>query len=174
MAAEIFVSVQAEGFDPGAEYGQLRKENSSDGATAMFVGNVRDFSPAKSSPTTGAIDEAGQKKLVSVLELEHYPGMAESALTDIAREAAARWPLGRVRVIHRYGSLSAGDEIVFVGTSSVHRQAALDACAFIMDYLKSRAPFWKKELGEGGNQNDRDNGQWVEARDSDEQALKKW
>ncbi|MCK7596086.1 molybdenum cofactor biosynthesis protein MoaE [Microbulbifer sp. CAU 1566] len=169
MAAEIFVSVQAEGFDPGAEYNRLRSGNYSDGATAMFVGNVRDFSPDKASP-----EESGRKKRVSVLELEHYPGMAESALTDIAREAAVRWSLGRVRVIHRYGALNAGDEIVFVGTSSAHRQAALDACAFIMDYLKSRAPFWKKELGEGSGQNERDKGHWVEARDSDEQALKKW
>ena len=159
MAVDIFVSVQAEGFDPGAEYHQLREGNYSDGATAMFVGNVRDFSP----------DESGRSKSFSVLELEHYPGMAESALADIARQAAERWPLGRVRIIHRFGPLNAGEEIVFVGTSSAHRQAALDACAFIMDFLKSRAPFWKREMGEGG-----DRGTWVEARNSDEQALKKW
>ena len=159
MSVDISIAVQAEGFDPGAEYRQLRRANCEDGATAMFVGNVRDFSP----------DDAGGKQSVSVLELEHYPGMAESALTDIAREAAQRWPLGRVRVIHRFGPLNAGDEIVFVGTTSAHRQAALDACAFIMDFLKSRAPFWKKELAAG-----EESGQWVEARSSDETALKKW
>ena len=159
MAVQISISVQAEGFDPGAEYNRLRSENYSDGATAMFVGNVRDFSP----------DESGQHREVAVLELEHYPGMAESALSAIARQAAERWPLGRVRVIHRYGPLDAGEEIVFVGTTSAHRQAALDACAFIMDFLKSRAPFWKKEVGKGGEA-----GAWVEARSSDETALKKW
>ncbi|WGL16327.1 molybdenum cofactor biosynthesis protein MoaE [Microbulbifer bruguierae] len=159
MAVEISISVQAQGFDPGAEYNRLREQNFADGATAMFVGNVRDFSPS----------ETGERKSVTVLELEHYPGMAESALGDIARQAAERWPLGRVRVIHRYGPLDAGDEIVFVGTTSTHRQAALDACAFIMDFLKSRAPFWKREVGEGT-----DSGSWVEARSSDEDALKKW
>ena len=159
MPLEISISVQAEGFDPGAEYKLLRSENFSDGATAMFVGNVRDFTP----------DESGEQKSVTVLELEHYPGMAESALTDIARQAANRWPLGRVRIIHRYGPLSAGEEIVFVGTTSAHRQASLDACAFIMDFLKSRAPFWKKEIGENS-----ENASWVQARSSDEDALKKW
>lgn len=103
------------------------------------------------------------------MELEHYPGMAESALDAIAREAAERWPLGRVRVIHRYGRLAAGDEIVFVGITSAHRQAALDACAYIMDFLKSRAPFWKKELATSDS-----TGQWVEAKKSDEAALHKW
>lgn len=159
MAVEISIAVQAESFDPGAEYNRLRSDNYADGATAMFVGNVRDFSPA----------ELGQNKAVSVLELEHYPGMAESALANIASEAAERWPLGRISVIHRYGPLSAGEEIVFVGTTSAHRQAALDACAFIMDFLKSRAPFWKKEVGEEGSSST-----WVEARNSDEDALKKW
>ncbi|WP_043318993.1 molybdenum cofactor biosynthesis protein MoaE [Microbulbifer sp. HZ11] len=159
MPLEISISVQAEGFDPGAEYQLLRSENSADGATAMFVGNVRDFSPGAT----------GDHQSVAVLELEHYPGMAESALTDIARQAAARWPLGRVRIIHRYGPLAAGEEIVFVGTTSAHRQAALDACAFIMDFLKSRAPFWKKEIATGAEE-----GSWVEARSSDADALKKW
>ncbi|HEY8570511.1 molybdenum cofactor biosynthesis protein MoaE [Microbulbifer sp.] len=159
MAVEISISVQAAGFDPGAEYQHLRSGNYADGATAMFVGNVRDFSPA----------ESGGKNPVAVLELEHYPGMAESALADIARQAGERWPLGRVRVIHRFGPLTAGEEIVFVGTTSAHRQAALDACAFIMDFLKSRAPFWKKEISEGAEE-----GSWVQARHSDEDALKKW
>ena len=166
MAAIISVSVQAEGFDPGEEYRSLRSENFADGATAMFVGNVRDFSPIE---PVGSPAENSEVNSVAVLELEHYPGMAESALTDIARQAAERWPLGRVRVIHRFGQLQAGEEIVFVGTSSAHRQAALDACAFIMDFLKSRAPFWKKEIGQGA-----ESGHWVQARHSDEDALKKW
>lgn len=176
MAAEISISVQAGKFDPGVEYHRLRTDNYADGATAMFVGNVRDFSPieAKSPVEPKASPaESGERRAVVVLELEHYPGMAELALTDIAKQAAERWPLGRVRVIHRFGPLSAGEEIVFVGTTSTHRQAALDACAFIMDFLKSRAPFWKKEIGpeigkkaHGGN--------WVQARHSDEDALKKW
>lgn len=159
MSAQIHVAVQTHGFDPGAEYAALRRENTVDGATAMFVGNVRDF--------TGTGDD-GSKALAG-LELEHYPGMAELALTDIAREAAQRWPLSRVRIIHRYGRLAAGDEIVFVGTSSFHRQAALDACSFIMDFLKSRAPFWKRELDCEG-----DAGEWVEARSRDADALNKW
>lgn len=170
MAVDISVSVQAEGFDPGVEYSRLRNENYSDGATSMFVGNVRDFSPtALLGFPEASLDETGGRQSVTVLELEHYPGMAESALTDIARQAAARWPLGRVRIVHRYGPLNAGEEIVFVGATSTHRQDSLDACAFIMDFLKSRAPFWKKEVGEPG-----DSGTWVEARSSDEKALKKW
>ncbi|MFV8781513.1 molybdenum cofactor biosynthesis protein MoaE [Microbulbifer sp. SA54] len=156
---DISIAVQAGGFDPGAEYTLLRQGNTSDGATAMFVGNVRDFSPTAATPGSA----------VETLELEHYPGMAESALEGIAREASQRWPLGRVRVIHRYGRLAAGDEIVFVGATSAHRRAALDACAFIMDFLKSRAPFWKKELVASDSA-----GQWVEAKKSDEAALQKW
>ncbi|WP_299596062.1 molybdenum cofactor biosynthesis protein MoaE [uncultured Microbulbifer sp.] len=160
MAVDISISVQAEGFDPGAEYNCLRSENYSDGATAMFVGNVRDFSPE---------EHGDEHRPVAVLELEHYPGMAEAALTDIARQAAERWPLGRVRLIHRYGPLSAGEEIVFVGATSAHRQASLDACTFMMDFLKSRAPFWKKEFA--GKES---SGRWVQARDADESALDKW
>ncbi|WP_288131052.1 molybdenum cofactor biosynthesis protein MoaE [Microbulbifer sp.] len=159
LPPSISIAVQPEGFDPGVEYQQLRSANHADGATAMFVGNVRDISAAF----------IGHKAAASVLELEHYPGMAESALTDIARAAADRWPLGRVRVIHRYGPLKAGEEIVFVGVTSPHRQAAFDACAYIMDFLKSRAPFWKKERAAGEVE-----GNWVEARNSDEDALKKW
>jgi molybdopterin synthase catalytic subunit len=151
-AASVSVSVQRENFAVGDEYAGLRRGNSADGATAMFVGAVRDFNEGKE---------------VAVLDLEHYPGMTEKALTDIAGQAVARWQLGRVRIVHRVGPLAAGDDIVFVGTCAPHRQAALDACAFIMDFLKSRAPFWKKELGSGGER-------WVEQRLSDQEALKKW
>lgn len=148
----ISVSVRAEAFDVGAEYAQLRRENSVDGATAIFVGSVRDFNAARS---------------VSGLELEHYPGMTEQVLGEIAERAQQRWQLGRVQIVHRVGKLHAGDDIVFVGTSAPHRQAALDACAYIMDYLKTRAPFWKKEAGPDGEL-------WVEARASDREALQKW
>ncbi|WP_308366170.1 MULTISPECIES: molybdopterin synthase catalytic subunit MoaE [unclassified Microbulbifer] len=148
----VSVAVQLEAFDVGAEYAQLRAENTRDGAAAMFVGSVRDFNLG-----TG----------VNRLELEHYPGMTERVLGDIAEQACRRWQLGRVRIVHRIGPLDPGEDIVFVGATAEHRQAALDACAFIMDWLKSRAPFWKKERGPGGER-------WVEARESDREALEKW
>ncbi len=144
--------MQEQAFDVGAEYAGLRNGNWADGATAMFVGSVRDFN----------LDSA-----VSCMELEHYPGMTERVLQDIAEKAQRRWALGRVRVVHRVGRLGAGDDIVFVGTCAPHRQAALEACAFVMDFLKTRAPFWKKEKGPDGER-------WVEARQSDSDALEKW
>ncbi len=147
-----FVSVQEQAFDVGVEYAGLRAGNSADGATAMFVGSVRDFNLAQS---------------VSRMELEHYPGMTERVLKDIAEEAQRRWELGRVHIVHRVGSLGAGEDIVFVGTCAPHRQAALEACAYVMDFLKTRAPFWKKETGPDGER-------WVEARQSDSDALEKW
>ncbi|MBB3059649.1 molybdopterin synthase catalytic subunit MoaE [Microbulbifer rhizosphaerae] len=148
----VSVAVQLEAFDVGAEYARLREGNTRDGAAAMFVGSVRDFNLG-----TG----------VSRLELEHYPGMTERVLGDIAEQARQRWQLGRVCIVHRIGPLDPGEDIVFVGATAEHRQAALDACAFIMDWLKSRAPFWKKERGPGGER-------WVEARESDQEALEKW
>lgn len=102
------------------------------------------------------------------LELEHYPGMTERALAGIVAEARRRWPLRGVRVIHRYGPLAPGDRIVLVLTASHHRQAAFEAASFLMDYLKTRAPFWKKETGAGGKP------RWVEARDSDADAAGRW
>ncbi|MFC4878064.1 molybdopterin synthase catalytic subunit MoaE [Microbulbifer halophilus] len=148
----IAVSVQREAFDVAAEYAQLRRDNSADGATAMFVGSVRDFNVAQS---------------VAHLELEHYPGMTEKVLREIAGEARQRWQLGRARIVHRFGRLDPGEDIVFVGAAAPHRQAALDACAFMMDFLKTRAPFWKKESGPDGER-------WVEARESDRDALRRW
>ena len=101
------------------------------------------------------------------MEIEHYPGMTEAALTEIATEAMARWSLNDALVIHRYGPLSAGEIIMMVATAARHRAAAFEAAEFLMDYLKSRAPFWKKEhLGDGS--------EWVEARDEDEAALTRW
>jgi molybdopterin synthase catalytic subunit len=104
---------------------------------------------------------------VKVLNLEHYPGMTESAIAEIIEDARQRWPLYAVSVIHRIGPLRPADEIVWVGAASAHREAALAACAFVMDFLKSRAPFWKKEELDAGSR-------WVSARDADEEALKRW
>lgn len=151
------VRIQTEAFDVGAELKLLRtKEDGSwdtrVGAVATFIGTVRDLNEGDS---------------VATLTLEHYPGMTESSIEDIIGQAQNRWSLFAVRVIHRIGTLQPADEIVWVGVSSAHREAALEACAFIMDFLKSRAPFWKKEDTSKG-------ARWVEARAKDEEALKRW
>ncbi len=111
-------------------------------------------------------DESGRLK---ALEIEHYPGMAERAITRIAEEASGRWPLLRVRCVHRYGMIAPGEEIVFVACASVHRQAAFEAASFVMDFMKSKAPFWKREhLADGTT------GGWVEAKDTDDLAADRW
>ncbi len=115
----------------------------------------------------GTVREINEGDAVSTLTLEHYPGMTESSIREIVQEAERRWPLFNARVIHRIGTLAPADEIVWVGVSSAHREAALAACAFIMDFLKSTAPFWKKEAIPQGER-------WVQAREKDEQALKRW
>ena len=146
------VRVQVEAFDAGAELNALHSANLGIGAVVSFVGYVRDFNDGQ--PVAGML-------------LEHYPGMTEKALSGIEAEARGRWPLLKVEIIHRVGSLEPGEPIVFVGTSSAHRQAAFDACAFIMDYLKTRAPFWKKERTPEGER-------WVEGRCSDQKAAQRW
>ncbi|WP_437884149.1 molybdopterin synthase catalytic subunit MoaE [Pseudomonas sp. LRF_L74] len=146
------IRIQAEPFDPGAELNALHAANLGIGAVASFTGYVRDFNDG---------DE------VAGLFLEHYPGMTEKSLDKIIRDAEARWPLLRVEVLHRVGALLPGEPIVFVGTASTHRQAAFDACNFIMDFLKSRAPFWKREDTAQGPR-------WVEGRASDQAALERW
>jgi molybdopterin synthase catalytic subunit len=146
------VSVQAEDFDPGRETDFLAEGRRDVGAIATFTGLVRD-----------ANDGSG----VAAMTLEHYPGMTEAALAEIIVEAEQRWPLLAVRVIHRYGRLEPGDRIVFVGVASAHRGAAFAACEFIMDYLKTRAPFWKKE-------DTPDGGRWVDARETDDHAAARW
>ena len=146
------VRVQVETFDAGAELNALHAANLCIGAVVSFVGYVRDFNDGQ--PVAGML-------------LEHYPGMTEKALSGIEAEARGRWPLLKVEIIHRVGSLEPGEPIVFVGTSSAHRQAAFDACAFIMDYLKTRAPFWKKERTPEGER-------WVEGRCSDQKAAQRW
>jgi len=146
------IVVQEAVFDPGEWLNRLHGDNRGTGAVAGFVGYVRDYNDGK--------DVAG-------MWLEHYPGMTEKALQAIAEQAAARWALLDVQLIHRVGQLAPGDPIVFVGAASAHRQDAFAATEFIMDYLKTRAPFWKRETTPLGER-------WVEARDSDEQALSRW
>ncbi|RZS80471.1 molybdopterin synthase catalytic subunit MoaE [Pigmentiphaga kullae] len=145
------ISVQTSDFDAGAEIAALRADPSV-GAVVSFVGTVRDINEGDS---------------VSTLTLEHYPGMTEKALADIVRQARERWTLHAVRVIHRVGTLRALDQIVFVGVAGRHRGTCFAACEFIMDYLKTQAPFWKKEATGQGDR-------WVEARDSDDEAARRW
>ena len=146
------VRVQAEDFDTGRELEALTRGGADVGALASFVGLVRDANDG--SPIAG-------------MTLEHYPGMTEKALEEICREAHARWDLLETLVIHRVGPLVPGDRIVLVGVSSAHRGEAFAACEFIMDYLKTRAPFWKREETPEGPR-------WVEARASDDDAAGRW
>ena len=149
-AAEI--SVQHEDFDVGAEIAGRGEGRRDVGAVASFVGLVRD-----------ANDGSG----VRAMTLEHYPGMTERALEEIVEQAKARWSLLAVRVIHRHGRLEPADRIVFVGVASAHRGEAFAACEFIMDYLKTQAPFWKCEETPQG-------ARWVDARESDDSAAARW
>jgi molybdopterin synthase catalytic subunit len=146
----VAVRVQTEDFDVGAESRALQAD--AVGAIALFVGTVR-----------GMSSDNG----VTAMTLEHYPGMTEDELERIEAEARARWPLEDVTIIHRIGRLEAGDQIVLVGAASPHRQAAFDAAQFIMDFLKTDAPFWKAE--ERGAKTS-----WVDARESDDAARKRW
>ncbi|MGR5286789.1 molybdopterin synthase catalytic subunit MoaE [Vibrio maritimus] len=147
----IRVSVQQQDFSVGAEYEALA-EGSASGAIVTFTGKVRDMNLGDD---------------VKGMSLEHYPGMTERALEKICNEAETRWMLNGIRVIHRVGDLDAGDQIVFVGVSSAHRGTAFEACEFIMDYLKTKAPFWKKERTTESTR-------WVESRESDAQAAERW
>lgn len=149
------VSVQEADFDVGAETAALSAGRLDVGAVATFVGLVR------ADKLIGAGSE------VSAMTLEHYPGMTEKSLEAIIAEAGGRWQLQGVRVIHRFGRLLPGDRIVFVGVASAHRGDAFAACEFIMDYLKTRAPFWKKEDTPEG-------GRWVDAREADDSAAARW
>jgi molybdopterin synthase catalytic subunit len=143
------ISVQPADFDAGAEIAALSVGDAGAGAVASFVGLVR---------------HDGE---VAAMTLEHYPGMTEAALAEIVAQAKLRWDLRRVRVIHRVGRLLPGENIVFVGVASSHRGDAFAACEFIMDYLKTRAPFWKKEQTPAG-------ARWVDARESDDRAASRW
>jgi molybdopterin synthase catalytic subunit len=144
------VTVQSAPFDPGAEVSAFTAGVRGAGAVVSFTGLVR--------------DEGGA---LSGMEIEHYPGMTEKAITGIAEEAVGRWSLVDALVIHRHGRLSPGEAIMMVATAAPHRGDAFAAAEFLMDYLKSRAPFWKKELSAVGEA-------WVAAKDADEDALKRW
>lgn len=146
------VRVQREDFDAGAEINALRLARPDTGAVAAFIGQVRDINDGAS---------------VSALTLEHYPGMTEQALHDIVAQARSRWDIFDALVIHRYGELKPLDQIVLVAVSGAHRGEAFAACEFIMDYLKTGAPFWKKEQTPQGTR-------WVDARDSDDSARARW
>jgi molybdopterin synthase catalytic subunit len=146
------VRVQEEDFDLGAEIARLRAGDARVGAVVSFVGTVRDMNDGAE---------------VAELELEHYPGMTERSLADIVEQARARWPLYGALVVHRVGPLPPMAQIVLVAVSSAHRGEAFAACEFIMDYLKTDAPFWKKEQTPGG-------ARWVDARASDDAAKGKW
>ena len=145
------IRVQLNDFDVFKEYSAIATDNS-DGAVVTFVGKVRDFN-----------DDAD----VTDLTLEHYPGMTESVLEQIEAEARHRWSLNHVTIIHRVGTMSLGEQIVFIGVSSAHRKEAFAACEFLIDFLKTKAPFWKLEASEEGKH-------WVDAKDSDEQAANMW
>ena len=142
------ILVQKEDFNVAEEYAAIRDSDHTEGAIVMFSGLVRDFSG---------------DGLITGLELEHYPGMTEKVLAEIEIEAHRRWDLNSIRIIHRYGALALGDQIVFVAVSSAHRGAAFEANQFIMDILKTQAPFWKKEMTRNGDF-------WVEAKEKDEKA----
>ncbi|SFL59557.1 molybdenum cofactor biosynthesis protein MoaE [Shimia aestuarii] len=145
------ISVQEAAFDLGAEASSFASGHKDMGAIVTFTGVVRDLA-------RGDLDR---------MVIEHYPGMTEKALEKIASEAQARWNLGDVLVIHRHGALEPGDMIMMVATAAPHRKDAFEAAEYLMDYLKSRAPFWKKEIT-------RDGADWVAAKDEDEDALSRW
>ncbi|MEE8310320.1 MAG: molybdopterin synthase catalytic subunit MoaE [Hyphomicrobium sp.] len=147
------VKVQSEDFDVASEVDALTSGRTDIGAIVTFTGRVRD-------------DDKGRP--IKSMTLEHYPGMTEEELSRIEADANARWPLQASLIIHRTGELSPGDNIVLVVTASAHRQAAFEAAGFLMDYLKTRAPFWKKETSPEGESS------WVEARENDETAATRW
>lgn len=146
------IFIQQDDFDVGAEYKALTENDTSAGAVVTFVGRVRDLNLARN---------------VLGLHLEHYPGMTEKSLQAIVDEAQSRWKILRCKIIHRIGDLRLGDNIVFVGVTSAHREDAFSAADFLMDYLKTRAPFWKKELTSQGSV-------WIESQEKDAHAAKRW
>jgi molybdopterin synthase catalytic subunit len=145
------IKVQQQEFDVGAELAALTAGRTDIGAVASFVGLVR--------------AHAGEP--ITAMTLEHYPGMTEKKLAEIEAEAQARWPLQASLIVHRYGRMLPGEPIVLVATASAHRAAALEACAFLIDWLKTKAPFWKQEETAGESR-------WVEARTADDKAAARW
>ena len=151
------VRVQEADFDVGAEVEALTGGNKRIGGLTLFVGLVREMH----------VREGLHRERIDALTLEHYPGMTEREIGRHVRDANARWPLLGVTVIHRIGELRPGDNIVLVAVAAEHRRAAFEAAEFLMDYLKARAPFWKREAREGRSE-------WIDSRDSDEAALRRW
>lgn len=146
------ISIQENDFTISEETQLLEKDNHCDGALVTFTGRVRNKNLGDD---------------VLALHLEHYPGMTEKSLEAIIVQAKSRWPINRIKVIHRIGTLTVGEQIVFVGVTSPHRKAAFDACEFIMDYLKVDAPFWKKEVTSQGER-------WLDAKESDKNKARNW
>jgi molybdopterin synthase catalytic subunit len=147
-----YISVQTDDFDQNDQYLSLTQHNEKDGAVVTFVGLVRD---------------RNEGKHVLSLTLEHYPGMTEKSLNAIADEARQKWGVGNIRIIHRIGKLALGDQIVYVGVAAKHRKSAFHAAEFVMDFLKTKAPFWKKEQTSEGEH-------WIEAKDSDQKEADNW
>lgn len=146
------IRIQAEDFDAAAAAAALTAGRNDVGAVVTFTGRCR-----------------SEDNTLAALELEHYPGMAEEEIARVAAEAERRWPLQGTIVIHRYGRIRPGENIVLVVTASSHREAAFEAASFLMDYLKTQAPFWKKEIRADGSE-----GGWVDAKEADDQAMEKW
>lgn len=150
--ANLSVSVQQADFDVAQLQRELLQGGCTEGAVGCFTGYVR---------------AANDGREIQGMLLEYYPGMTEKSILDILKQAAQRWPVLAAKVVHRVGSLTPGEQIVWVGVSSSHREAAFSACEFVMDYLKTRAPFWKKELGPEGSH-------WVDARETDVERASRW
>lgn len=151
MGLQSKIRVQYDDFDVAQEYAAIAKDNN-DGAVVMFCGKVRDFNEGSA---------------ITRLTLEHYPGMTEAVLMQICQQAQQRWSINQLTVIHRVGSLDLGEQIVFIGVSSAHRGDAFAACEYLIDFLKTKAPFWKLEASEQGER-------WLDARDTDIHAAKTW
>lgn len=150
-STKVKIVVQLADFDLASEYAAISKDNN-DGAVVMFCGKVRDFNDGAD---------------IQSLTLEHYPGMTETVLAQICQQAQQRWSINQLTVIHRVGSLDLGEQIVFIGVSSAHRGDAFAACEYLIDFLKTKAPFWKLEASEQGER-------WLDARDTDIHAAKTW
>ena len=150
--SDTMIRVQSEPFDWAQELSALRSRHPEAGATVLFLGSVREMT---------------RRGAIGAITLEHYPGMTEKALADIEAEALARWPISASLIVHRSGRLAPGEDIVLVATLAPHRQAAFEACHFLIDWLKTKAPFWKSEEGSEG-------ASWVEAEASDDAAARRW
>ncbi len=150
------IKVQTQDFDPAQELLGFGGPSGKAGGICQFIGLVRDFTSAETGDT-----------VITAMTLEHYPGMTEKQLAALEDEARARWPLEDLLIIHRHGRLQAGERIVMVATASAHRDAAFDSCRFLMDWLKTKAPFWKVEHTKDGDQ-------WVAAKESDDATARRW